>query len=258
MLSVSKIRLSVAIALAVLSCTQVQAKPVKSILLEQNLTFNVKGQLNGSLVFAPPPPPPNMGEPGQRADAGSRGCGGDKRLTALVPVYPNSQLIFGTTVAQHPTFWFYIPYKPSLPTKFVLEDKDGKLVYQSDLTLSQTPGVISLSLPKTVAPLLIGKQYHWYLNIYCKQQDPPVFVEGWIQRNSLSPTVQNHLEKATPRDLVALYAANGIWFEALSTAEEMRRRNSQDTSWVALLQAIGLKDVANEPIVPCCTLIPNL
>lgn len=254
MLSVPKIKLSFAIAASVLSFTQVQAKPVKSLPLEQSPTSNLKAQLNRTLIFAAPPPPPDIGEPGRRADAGSRGCGGNKRLIALVPDYLNSHLIFGATTAQYPTFWFYIPYQPAFPAKFVLEEKDGKLVYQSDLKLSQTPGVINLSVPKTVAPLSMGKQYHWYLNIYCKQQDPPIFVEGWIQRNSLNPTVQDQLDKATPRDRVALYAANGIWFEALSTAGELRRRDPNDTSWATLLQTVGLNGVANEPIVPCCTL----
>ncbi len=159
----------------------------------------------------------------------------------------------GATTAPAPTFWFYIPYKQPFPTKFVLWDKDGKLVYQTDVALSQTSGVVSLSLPKTVAPLLIGKQYHWYLKIYCRAQSPPAFVEGWIQRISLNPILKRQLEKATPRDRVALYAANGIWFEALSTASVLRERDPKDNSWTALLRAVGLNDLATEPIVECCT-----
>ncbi len=48
---------------------------------------------------------------------------------------------------------------------------------------------------------------------------------------------------------LTLYAANGIWFEALSTAGYLRRRDPKDTSWAALLQAVGLNDLVNEPIV---------
>ena len=129
-----------------------------------------------------------------------------------------------------------------------------QLVYQIDVTLPQTPGVVSLSLPRAVAPLLIGKRYHWFLKIYCKAQEPPAFVEGWIQRNSLNPVLKSQLEKATPRERVALYAANGIWFEALSTAGYLHRRDPKDTSWAVLLRAVGLNDLANEPIVECCTL----
>jgi hypothetical protein len=119
--------------------------------------------------------------------------------------------------------------------------------------LPDTPGVVSLSLPQTVAPLEIGKQYRWFLKVYCKAQEPPAFVEGWVQRISLNPILKSQLEKATPRDRVALYAANGIWFEALSIAGELRRRDPNAPSWVVLLQAVGLTGLVNEPIVECCT-----
>ena len=235
-LAVQNIKLTLAIGWAFLSCTQVQAQPVN---------------------FLAPPPPPDIGEPGQRSEAGSRGCenidkpltSDHKRLKALVPVYSNSDLVLGTTIAEYPTFWFYVPYKPPFSGKFVLQDKDRKLVYQTNVTLPQTPGVVSLSLSRVVAPLEIGKRYHWFLKIYCKAQQPPAFVEGWIQRNSLNPVLKSQLEKATPRERAALYAANGIWFEALSTAGVLRRRDPKDTSWAALLRAVGLNDLVNEPII---------
>ncbi len=256
-LPVQKIKLTLAISWVVLSCTQLQAQPVNHLLLAQSPTLNRSGQSNESLIFAAPPPPPDIGEPGQRSEAGSRSCealacDSQKRLTALVPIYSNSELVLGATSAPAPTFWFYIPYKQPFPGKFVLQDKDGKLVYQTDVTLPQTPGVVSLSLPGAVAPLLIGKPYRWFLKIYRKAQAPPAFVEGWIQRNSLNPVLKSQLEKATPRDRVALYAANGIWFEALSTAGVLRRRDPKDTSWAALLQGVGLNDLATEPILECC------
>jgi hypothetical protein len=261
MLPAQKIKLTLAISWAVLSCTQVQAQPVNSPLPAQNPTLNPRGQLNESLTFAAPPPPPDIGEPGQRSEAGSRGCENmdkqltfaQKQLTALVPVYSNSELVLGATIASAPTFWFYIPYQPPFLGEFVLRDKDGMLVYQTDVTLPDTPGVVSLSLPQTVAPLEIGKQYRWFLKVYCKAQEPPAFVEGWVQRISLNPILKSQLEKATPRDRVALYAANGIWFEALSIAGELRRRDPNAPSWVVLLQAVGLTGLVNEPIVECCT-----
>lgn len=247
MLPMQKIKLTLALQLAVLSFTQVQAQPVNSVLLAQS----------PALVFAAPPPPPDIGEPGQRSEAGSRGCENidkqlsvaQKRLTALVPVYSDSELVLGATIAEYPTFWFYIPYQSPIPGKFVLQDKDGKLVYQTDVTLPPTSGVVSLSLPRAVAPLLIGKRYHWFLKIYCKAQQPPVFVEGWIQRNPLNPLLKSQLEKAAPRDQSALYAAAGIWFEALNIAGVLRRRDPKDPSWAALLRAVGLNDLANEPII---------
>lgn len=255
---VQKVKLTLAISWAILSCTQVQAQPVNSVLLEPRPTSNPNRQPNELLTFAAPPPPPDIGEPGQRAEAGSRGCqeeidkplaSSQKPLLALMPVYSDSELVLGTTIAPTPTFWFYIPYQPPSSGKFVLRDKNGKLLYHTDVTLPQTSGVVSLSLPKAVAPLEIGKQYHWFLKIYCKPQEPPAYVEGWIQRNPLNPVLNSQLQKATPRDLVALYAAHGIWFEALSTASVLRHRDPKDTTWAELLRTVGLNDLATEPIL---------
>ena len=258
MLRVQRIKLSFAISWAVLSCTQVLALPVNSLLLAQNPTLNPRGQLNESLIFAAPPPPPDIGEPGQRSEAGSRGCedidkpltSDHKRLKALVPVYSNSDLVLGATISPAPTFWFYIPYT-QFRGKFVLQDKDGRLVYQTDV-MPQTPGVVSLSLPGVGAPLLIGKPYRWFLKIYRKAQAPPAFVEGWIQRNSLNPVLKSQLEKATPRSRVALYAANGIWYEALTASAELYRTDPNRGDWAAMLRTIGLDDIASEPMLECC------
>ena len=252
-LSVQKIQIFLAVSLTFLSCIHVQAQPA-----------NPNGQLNQSLIFAAPPPPPDIGEPGKRAEAGSRGCGQDinklqtssqKRLTALVPVYSKSELVFGTTIREHPSFLFYVPYASDFASgEFVLEDEaENQTIYKTPLT--GTPGVVNLHLLSKAAPLEIGKRYRWYFNIYCNKDKQIIAnVEGYVKREQLKPTLKTQLEKATPRQQVNLYAANGIWYEALSAANELRRTNSQDTSWTALLKAVGLNDFATEPKVECCNL----
>lgn len=252
-LSVQKMQIFLAVSLTFFSCIQVRAEPQ-----------NPNEQLNQSLIFAAPPPPPDIGEPGKRTEAGSRGCSQDmnkpltssqKRLTALVPVYSNPELVFGTTIAEYPSFLFYVPYSSDFASgEFVLEDEaENQTIYKTSLT--GTPGVVNLRLPSKAAPLKIGKRYHWYFNIYCKK-DKQILgdIEGYVKREQLKPALKTQLEKATPHQRVTLYAANGIWYEALSAASELRRPNSQDTSWTALLQAVGLNDFATEPRMECCNL----
>ncbi|MBD1930037.1 DUF928 domain-containing protein [Trichocoleus sp. FACHB-90] len=268
-LPVQTIKLTFAISWALLACTRLQAQPVDPVLLVQRLDLNPSGQSNEALIFAAPLPPADIGEPGRRSEAGSRrvceemdeqrSMSEKKLLTALVPVYPayqplNAELVWGATTAEHPTFWFYVPYQPPFSGTFTLRDKDGKLIYQTDVTLPKTPGVVSLPLPSTAPSLKVGEQYHWYFKVYCKpqQQQPPVFVEGWIQRNSLNPALESQLEKATPRDRVALYATNGFWYEALTVASQLRRTDPKALDWAALLQSVGLDSIAKEPIVECC------
>jgi hypothetical protein len=215
-----------------------------------------------SLVFNAPPPPPT-GRPGRRSDAGSRSCGEDaastlsnlaepKPLLSLVPIQntASSTVVFGKTTAAYPTFWFYVPYRSVFTATFVLQDQDGNPVYESDVTLPQTAGILSLTLPETVAPLEAGKLYHWFFKLYCRSVSPPdAFVDGWIQREALPSDWSQQLQTATPQQQVRFYAANGFWFEALTTAAELRRTNPADSTWADLLSTVGLESVATEAIV---------
>lgn len=264
-LPLQQMKLTIAIALTLVSFTsyfmQVQAQPTKPVV---------------STVRFVPPPLPDRGTPSGRQRGGaSRGqCPVvSKPLTALVPATQKTlgrrqggspalttlESVWGLTVAEYPTLWFYVPYSltPKLPIEFVLQDDLGNNIYQTSFTASaKPPGIVKLRLPSTVAPLEIGKMYHWYFSIYC-DSDNPVFVEGWIQRVALNPALMNRLQKATPRELMVLYAANGIWHDALTTLAELRSANPQDATliadWVSLLHPVGLEAVAPEPMSQCCT-----
>lgn len=273
-----QINLLFAISFTLITYTPVQAQLVNPLLLRQYSALNANEPFNKRLIFAAPPPPSNtgaperrseaggyaappppsdIGEPGQRSGAGSRGCIGDeslapsseKQLTALMPVYSGSELVFGVTTAEHPTLGFYVPYPRPATGKFVLQDQEGNPVYKTDVTLPEKPGVVSLSLPPTAPPLEPGKLYHWYFKVYCQPQQPPFYVDGWIRRDSLNSALERQLEQATPQQRVALYAANGIWHEALTTAAELRRTDPNASEWATLLRDVGLDAIATEPII---------
>jgi hypothetical protein len=173
---------------------------------------------------------------------------------ALVPIQETagstagSTVVFGKTAAEYPTFWFYVPYGSSQTATFVLQDQNSNPIYKSDVALPETAGILSLTLPATVAPLEPGKPYHWFFKLYCRSISPPdSFVDGWIQRESLPSDLAQQLQTATPQQQVRLYAANGFWFEALTIAVELRQTR-EDSAWAELLRAIGLEHVADEAI----------
>ncbi|MEH2045467.1 DUF928 domain-containing protein [Nostoc sp.] len=250
-LGLRQLKLVFAISLVSPCITLVQAQSVKSEILT-------------SRIFNAPPPPDDINAPGNRVGGGKRGCESmdkqlatskKKQLTALVPVYqlPNAELVFGLTTTSHPTFWFYIPDDvTTVSAEFVLQNEAGETIYQSPVSLSGTPGVVSFSLPSTASSLEIGKRYHWYFNTYCNLQQSPVFVNGWIKRVEQNPIFKSQLETATPKQRVALYATNGIWYDSLTASAELRRLDQKRTDWAAMLQAVGLNNIASEPIVNCC------
>lgn len=257
------IRLSCSLSLTLLCCTPVHAQLSLLGISVQRSTLNFDRQADKRLIFNIPSPPPDIGRPKTDTGGGSRGCRSEsqekplssaeeksaeeKRLAALVP-----KTGWGLTTAKQPTFWFYVPYSSSLFGEFVLMDEADQTVYQTPFTLGGTPGIVSLSLPSTVEGLEIGKRYHWYFNIYCQPEQPPFFVDGWIERVELKPEIKTQLENATPKERVTLYAENGIWYEALTTSAELRRADPQNAEWTTLLQTVGWENIASEPIVACC------
>ncbi len=207
---------------------------------------------------------PSRGAPGSRSrkGAGVRGscpplANPEEELTALVP---GTNL--GLTVSERPTFWFYVPYSSNnhLAVEFSLQDRDGKnLLYPQNFPLAGTPGIVSIPLPETVSPLEVGKLYHWRFTVICDPSNrlDDLTVEGGVERSLLTPELKSRLEKATPRERIAIYAENGLWFDALTNLVELRRTKPQDEAlqqdWADLWREVRLEFITNKPIVPCCS-----
>jgi hypothetical protein len=190
-------------------------------------------------------------------------------LTALVPLReeqkvskqtdkPISGIVGGLTTSERPTFWFYVPYTQDLTatTEFILQDSAGNDIYRNAIALPPKPGVIGVSLPSN-ASLQIGKTYRWYLKVRCNQQQTasvPIYVEGDIQRVNLDSHVMQQSEAAVdPRQKVAIYASEGIWFDSLTMLAQLRHKNPNDASvasdWQSLLRSVNLDNVATAPLV---------
>ncbi|MFB2981436.1 DUF928 domain-containing protein [Microseira sp. BLCC-F43] len=195
--------------------------------------------------------PPQRGAPGDRNDAGSRGS---EELLALVPVNK-----YGWTTAEYPTFWFYLKRQTSSTSTIKLEliDENQKVVYQTTLALTQTEGIMHITLPKTAPRLEIGKQYQWV--IFSGNMDNEMHASGWIERVALTPELASQLQQAKPRERVLIFAKKGFWYETITELAALRRANPQDAQladdWVALLQDpdVSLKEIISQRLVPCCT-----
>lgn len=216
-----------------------------------------------------PPPQPNQklpdfsayGRPGRRVGGGSRSpCPTiAPPLTALMPMTN-----WGRTIAERPTFWFYVPYSPQQAPagEFVLQEEKGNDVYRTAFTLPKTPGFVSFNTPPQTAPLEINKWYHWYFKVYCEPQtSTPVFVEGWVQRVERTPELDRQLKAAKLPDYT-IYANNGVWFDALARLAQLRLSNTSNAKlvddWANLLGARGvnLEQLRQEPIIGQVMSIP--
>jgi hypothetical protein len=229
-------------------------------------------------------PVDNVGQPnGGTGGGGTRGsCFKNQQnqedkmpLTGLMPRNslthrPVNQTL---TVAANPTFFVYVPETTTLSAEdllfaeFSVSDDQDHEVYQTTFPLPtvlssdvpsssvSTPGIVKLSLPANVS-LETGKNYRWVFQLYCgKANADRVFgryVEGWIQRTELSSDLKTKIEQATPLEQAQLYAKARIWSETLMLAAQLR--SSQPAEWEKLLKSVGLNEIAQVPLLECCTL----
>lgn len=196
----------------------------------------------------------DRGRPTKREGMGSRdNCPStDIPLTALIPENKVSKV-----VEANPTFWLFIPYQASkIPTgEFVLQDEAHNDVYRTDFLVEKGKGIVSISLGSGKT-LETNKIYQWYFKLYCvrDKSSVPIYVRGWVKRVALQPSQKKQLSAATsPRQLVAFYAQNGIWYSALTELAKLRQGNPANgifaRDWLQLLSDIGLQELSNVPIV---------
>ena len=195
------------------------------------------------------------GLPVHRIGGGSRGncIANQGQLVALVP--ENS---VGITVSTNPQLFFYVPQttKPHL-IEFVVRDGQDELVYETLLKTRDRAGVIAIELPENLPQksLKTNENYHWYLSMICNQQkrSHDIVVEGWLKRIEIEPTISQKLQNANPIEQANLYQQQGIWHDALSVvAQEQKTANNRDAAqakWTELLNALGLGQLANQPLI---------
>lgn len=218
-----------------------------------------------------PPPLPGRGTPGQRGQGASRGpCRPNEQpLTALVPTWETAikrqrsedirvTNVWGLTTQAQPTVWFYVPKAINTSAEFVLQNEAGETLYRTRLVPPQQAGIVRVQLPSTAPPLEINKLYRWFFKVKsaCNPNQFPQlnYVEGWVQRINPTVALSDRLKRATPEERLALFAENGIWFDAVTTLAELRISNPTDTSlaadWQTLLKAANLEALSTQAIVP--------
>lgn len=201
--------------------------------------------------------PANRGTPNMRSSGGTRGCmnSGSEQLIALLPEKG------ALTTAEYPALFFYVPQHSSQNIEFVLLDDRDREIYKTNITPNTTAGIVRLDLAKfpNIPALKTNQKYHWYFSLVCQLEDRSgdKYVEGFIEKTELDPFLASELKTATTRDRASLYAANGIWYDALAALYQARQERPQDPAlikgWADLLNSVGLNTVAQKPLLPCCT-----
>lgn len=199
--------------------------------------------------------------------AGSR-CIQQGKMTALVPKQE-----IALTDEPGVTFFVYVP--PNNPqshkehlAELSLTDDQGNRVYETKFKLTGNPGIVRLEMPlaKTSTPtqpislLDTNTLYQWDFTVICDDMDWSANpnVGGFIKRVEFKRYLYGAFINAPPFGMYHTYRNFGLWYQAVESiiGEKLGSHNNKKLAkeWLEFLQAEGLEDLAQVPIISCCTL----
>jgi Domain of Unknown Function (DUF928) len=206
--------------------------------------------------------PKSRGIPGRREGGGTRGACTDKarQLTAIVPQE------MGETVSEYPTFSWALPETEATSAEFVLIDPiTNEEIYQTSFPVTGQAGIISITLPKdtTIPPLTIDKSYKWQFAVVCDKPENSIesmgdnshnATEGMIRRVERSTLLKQQLKGTSPEEQAAIYAREGIWFDAAQLYTQLQREQPNNRkiqqAWREFLDSVALNNLSQEALFP--------
>lgn len=194
---------------------------------------------------------PLRGAPATRVGGGTRSVG-TKPMTVLV-LAPNET---GYTTHDKPTLYWYVSQPLEHPVELTLIsleslDAASKPAVELKLNPPTRPGVHPLSLAEHNIALKPGVEYQWFVAAVNNpsQRSNDVVAGGTIKRIAETDTVRARLKDAPAAGRPALYAGEGIWYDAIDelsrqiAAQPGNRQLHEQRA--ALLEQVGLAEAAS-------------
>jgi hypothetical protein len=197
-------------------------------------------------------PPIDISFPKGRKGGGHRGS-----LLVLAPDHP------GQTVQGAPTLYWYTAQAIQAPASAILtiQDMAGGPVSDIALQLPIQTGIQRVRLADHGVHLVPGALYKWTVTFFPASQNRFVREKSYGRLKCVAPsdTLEAQLRQARPADVPGIYAAAGLWYDAMAALSERLEAAPHDTAlleqWGSLLEQGGLKkeivqmiqDAANRP-----------
>jgi hypothetical protein len=184
--------------------------------------------------------PPERGKPRARIGGGVRGV--DRMWPAIFALVPAHA---GQTLAAQPSLFWYLDAlpEPDIEIIFTLMDEAGTdPLVEKRLSQPTGTGIQRIDLAPFGVKLEAGHAYEWSVALVedREQRSQDLLTVGWIDRVEAPGALATAGGKAGARD----YAAYGLWYDALTAAEDGVRAAPQDpearATRDALLRQVGL------------------
>ncbi len=190
--------------------------------------------------------PPQRGAPQARVGGGTRGTGGDKpELQVLAPDH------VGLTTHSQPRLYWYAYSPVAAHIEFaIINDEAIDPLLEVETGEVKVTGVQHLDLADHNIALQPGVPYQWSVALIMDEDNrsTDVIASGVVERIEPGQEMSKRIAGVRGRELVAAYASEGIWYDALDEISTMIEGAPADEELVAiratLLDQVGLQAVA--------------
>ncbi len=164
--------------------------------------------------------------------------------------YPPVALVYGRredfTRLEHPTFWYYLPYRSEdIGTiEIVLRDESRQTIERYEVRSIDNSGLIKITLPYS---LEVNKNYQVLFKIYCGNRQPgesnaDIVLSTWVQRKPESAIdLPANLD---PLQQYQLYRDERLWYDAIDTLADLHFSNPKNIeirqAWKELLESLAM------------------
>jgi len=193
---------------------------------------------------------PLRGAPATRVGGGTRSV--SAKPVALSVIAP---LETGYTTRDRPTIYWYVSEDVTSPVELtVVSTENLEQAAKPALELKLQPpirkGMHAISLEEYGVALKPGVEYQWFVAVVpdAAQRSSDVVAGGSIKRVPESEAVRSRLTQAAPSQRAAVYAGEGIWYDAVDQISKQISADPADyrlrEQRAQLLEQVGLTEAA--------------
>lgn len=188
--------------------------------------------------------PPDVGAPTRRAGAGTRADG-------EIMLYPLAPEHTGQVLAKQPTLYWFVSAQPQLPVRIMIKEAKSldKPLLEEYLQV-ETQGIHSFSLADYGVTLAQDVVYEWSVALITPEKTARLLASATIKRVAVPETVLETWANAKEAALPRLYAAAGLWYDALDVLSRQIANLSDEaqqplkSTRASLLKQVNLEQVA--------------
>jgi hypothetical protein len=190
--------------------------------------------------------PPMLGQPKIRVGGGTRRPGTDE-ASVLHVLSPDHT---GLTTQPRPTLYWYAASPTAVRLEFsLISDEKFEPLLEIETDTQRVSGIQKLDLAEHDITLQPGVFYQWSVALIADEnrRSTDVIASSIIKRIEPSAELTERIASSEGVERVAVYADEGIWYDALDSISSMITKAPQNKDLLAvrssLLEQAGLSDV---------------